>query len=170
MRARTARGFVVKWGDGSGTGTGGTTEFYPVGPETETSPHLETWMGVWQARAKPNSSNWKEARTVLQSLLQEQGGDRLRDTTVFFLTDNLVSYYIINGGSSRSPGLHALVQDIKAACLDLGCQLEVVHVPGKLMIIQGTDGLSRGLWLAPERRPEGINQTLFEPVPYKDAL
>jgi hypothetical protein len=30
------------------------------------------------------------------------------------------------------------------------CHLEVIHVPGKLMIHQGTDGLSRGLWMTPE--------------------
>lgn len=38
------------------------------------------------------------------------------------------------------------------------------------MIEQGTDGLSRGLWLAPERRVGGINQHLFDAVPYTEAL
>jgi hypothetical protein len=67
------------------------------------------------------------------------------------MTDNLVSYYIVNQGSSWSEALHALVMEIKAICETLSCVLEVVHVPGRLMIEQGTDGLSRGLWLAPER-------------------
>ena len=89
---------------------------------------------------------------------------------VFYFTDNLVSYYIINQGSSRSAGLQELVLEIKELCLELGCQLEVVHVPGKLMIVQGTDGQSRGLWMASERRVEGLNQELFNPVPYTSAL
>ncbi|MGL5814340.1 MAG: hypothetical protein ACRCYW_13575 [Aeromonas sp.] len=38
------------------------------------------------------------------------------------------------------------------------------------MIDQGTDGLSRGLWLAPERRVAGINQRLFDSVPYTTNL
>ena len=169
-RAKGHKGLVLKWGDGSGTGTGGTTEFYAVDGHDPTSPHIELWMGVWGARAKPQSSNWKEARTVLESLRQEKGTCRLMDKVVFYFTDNLVSYYVINGGSSRSPGLHQLVLEIKELTAELGCYLEVVHVPGTLMIDQGTDGLSRGLWLAPERRHEGINQTLFEPVPYSTSL
>lgn len=169
-RASSGRGIVLKWGDGSGTGTGGTTEFYELTPDQAQSPGIELWMGVWGARSKPRTSNWKEARTVLESLLQERDTGRLNGMMVFYMTDNLVSYYIINQGSSRSPGLHELVLEIKEICLELGCQLEVVHVPGTLMIIQGTDGQSRGLWMAPERRVEGINQHLFDPVPYTTAL
>jgi hypothetical protein len=89
---------------------------------------------------------------------------------VFFMTDNLVSYYIINGGSSRVLSLHELVMEIKALELELGFHLEVVHVPGTLMIDQGTDGLSRGLWLAQERHPDGINQRLFNNVPATEGL
>jgi hypothetical protein len=164
------QGIVIKWGDGSGTGTGGTTEFYTLTPEQQQTPGIEQWMGVWGARASANTSNWKEARTILQSLLREHGTGRLQGRLVFFMTDNLVSYYIVNQGSSRSPALHRLVEEIKVACTTLDCQLEVVHVPGRLMIDQGTDGLSRGLYLAPERRVGGINQGLFQPVPYTTAL
>ncbi|HEY9814960.1 MAG TPA: hypothetical protein V6D20_04030, partial [Candidatus Obscuribacterales bacterium] len=168
-RARSTGGLVMKWGDGSGTGTGGTTEFYPVDPSQAHSPHMETWMGTWGAKARPQSSNWKEARTVLEALRQDEESARLKDCTVFYMTDNLVSYYIIKGGSSRSPGLHHLVQEILATTERQECRLEVVHVPGTLMITQGTDGLSRGLWLAPSRRSPTINQELFLPVPYTGA-
>ena len=169
-RSQGSGGLVLKWGDGSGTGTGGTTEFYSVGDREIMSPDIELWMGVWGAKAKPRSSNWKEARTVLEALLQEKERGRLVDKVVFYFTDNLVSYYIINGGSSRSPGLHQLVLEIKELAAELECYLEVVHVPGTMMIGQGTDGLSRGMWLAQERREWGINQTLFEAVPYTASL
>jgi hypothetical protein len=89
---------------------------------------------------------------------------------VFYMTDNLVSYYVINSGSSRTPGLLQLAMEIKELCLELGCQVEVVHVPGTIMILQGTDGQSRGLWMAPERRIEGINQELFHPISYSPLL
>ena len=168
-RAHSRRGIVLKWGDGSGTGTGGTTEFYQIQPGESQSPHVELWMGVWTAKSRPHTSNWKEARTVLESLLQEEAG-RLVDKVVFYITDNLVSYYIINGGSSKSPELHRLVQEIKEAAAQHQCHLEVVHVPGTLMITQGTDGLSRGIWLAAERRAHGLNQSLFHPIPYSQEL
>lgn len=169
-RAHSGRGIVLKWGDGSGTGTGGTTEFYELTETQLASPGMELWMGVWGARAKPRTSNWKEARTVLESLLQERDTDRLRGRMVFYMTDNLVSYYIINQGSSRTPGLHQLALEIKELCLQLGCQVEVVHVPGTIMIYQGTDGQSRGLWMAPERRVAGMNQELFNPIVYSSKL
>ena len=150
---------MMKWGDGSGTGTGGTTEFYRVQDPTQVSPSIELWMGVWGAKAKLHTSNWKEARTVMEALRQEATLGRVQDCVVFYVTDNLVSYYVINSGSSREPSLHQLAREIKELAFELGCHLEVVHAPGTLMIEQGTDGQSRGLWLAQERRPTGINQT-----------
>jgi hypothetical protein len=70
-RAHSGQGIVVKWGDGSGTGTGGTTEFYELNDEQLRSPGMELWMGVWGARARPQTSNWKEAGMVLESLRKE---------------------------------------------------------------------------------------------------
>ena len=164
------QGLVMKWGDGSGTGTGGTTEFYPITKNQEPNPNIELWMGIWQGGAVTTSSNWKEMRTIKQALLHELPKARVQGCTVFYITDNLVSYYVINNGSSRSAGLHTLVMEILAIAEDLGCRLEVVHAPGTLMIEQGTDGQSRGLWLAPQRRPSNINQSLFNPVRFTPTL
>ncbi len=169
-RRSSERGIFMKWGDGSGTGTGGTTEHYPVTEAQELAPEIELWMGVWKIGAKPNSSNWKELRTILESLRQERTKNRVRGCTVFYMTDNLVSYYVIRNGGSRIASLHSLVMELKELERELGCRLEVVHVPGTLMITQGTDGLSRGLWFAPERRSPGVNQLLFEGVPLTREL
>ena len=51
--------------------------------------------------------------------------------------------------------------------LELGCHLVVIHVPGVLMISQGTDGLSRGVWVSPlqERIPtRDLLSRIFSPV------
>jgi len=88
----------------------------------------------------------------------------------FYVADNLVSYYVINSGSSMSPLSHEVVEEIETLAMELGCCLEIVHAPGTLMIKQGTDGLSRGLWVVPSRQPQGFNQALFEAVPYTEAL
>jgi hypothetical protein len=139
---------VSTWEDGSGTGAGGTLETHqpgkPIAP-------MRIWMGTWAPEIHHFSSNWRELRTLFQTLWRERDRQRLQDTTVFYFTDNLVSYYIMHSGSSPSLELHKLVLQIKRLELQLGCRLEVIHVPGTLMIHQGTDGLSRGLWMAPER-------------------
>ena len=129
-------------------------------------------MGVWRIHVRPRSSNWKELRTILRALQHEKERpvNRVKGCTVFYFTDNLVSYYVVFSGCSDSPGLHALVLEIKALEQELECHLEVVHLPGTLMIQQGTDGLSRGIWISPRRQIVGINQMIFQPVPYTVAL
>jgi hypothetical protein len=88
---------------------------------------------------------------MLRTLERYRGGNLLRGLTLFYFTDNLVSYYIMMNGSSSSVELHRLIRRIQVLLMELGCRLEVVHVPGTLMIHQGADGLSRGLWLSAER-------------------
>ena len=136
---------AVTWGDGSGTGGGGTMEL-----EAKV-PMLEFWMGTWSPQVASFSSNWKELRTLLQVLKREQTHNRVRHGILFYFTDNLVTYYIVQGGSSTSPELHKLIREIKFLENKLMCQVEVIHVPGRLMIQQGADGLSRGIRVVPER-------------------
>jgi hypothetical protein len=49
-----------------------------------------------------------------------------------------------------APALHKLVRNIKLLEIQLGCQAKLIHVPGKLMIVQGTNGLTRGMWISPD--------------------
>jgi hypothetical protein len=66
------------------------------------------------------------------------------------------------------PELHRLIVEIKVLEQELGCILEVVHVPGTLMITQGTDGLSRGVWCSAlhDRMDQNlILASIFAPVP-----
>ena len=150
------------WGDGSGTGTGGTIQ---VGQ----SPTIQ-WQGQWLPTVLSKSSNWKEAHTCLLTMqhLLRSHGQALRGTTVFYFTDNTTTYYALKKGSSRIPALHALVRDAKLISLEMGCLLEVVHVPGTVMINQGTDGLSRGVWVSPLHSgisPVQVTAAVFAPVP-----
>jgi hypothetical protein len=68
---------IPMWGDGSGTGTGGTFEF-PGGP-------LRMWKGKWTPAVFHFSSNWKELSTLKLSLLQTRDEDitAVHGTTVF---------------------------------------------------------------------------------------
>ena len=106
----------------------------------------------------------------LQVLLQlrDYGGASVRGTTIFYFTDNSTTYWIAAGGSSKSPGLHSLLEEIRLIELELGCTLQVVHVPGVVMITQGTDGLSRGVWATAlhDWVDQGsLTEAVFAPLP-----
>jgi hypothetical protein len=64
---------------------------------------------------------------------------------VFFCTDNLtVENALYNGRSKTSKSLHELVVRMKVLEAKYNFQLLVIHVSGKRMKAQGTDGISRG--------------------------
>ena len=91
---------VPMFGDGSGTGTGGTVK-YPkeVKPVmTDENVTLEMWLGAWSPHVFYHTSNWKEARTLLKSLQRAATNaeikKKVRGTTFFYFTDNMVIYYI----------------------------------------------------------------------------
>jgi hypothetical protein len=166
-RAVNSATLVPAWGDGSGTGTGGTFAI-PDAP-------LKMWKGKWNPCVYQFSSNWKELSTLhvtFECLLQEEPA-ALQGTTVFYFTDNSTVYWISSSGSSKSPRLHSLIESIRILELRLGCHLQVVHVPGLIMIQQGTDGLSRGIWmtalqgLTDTRR---LTQAVFDPLPFDPYL
>jgi hypothetical protein len=161
---------VSSWGDGSGTGTGGTRQSH-----TNTGEHslLELWMGVWSAAVHHHSSNWKELRTLLESLRRERRNPAFRGSLMIYFTDNLVSYELLSKASSASPGLQELLREIKLLEVEMHCQVLAIHVPGVAMIRQGTDGLSRGIWMAPFRdRLSPLEETLrvFRSAPPTPAV
>ena len=167
VRGSKAATLVPTFGDGSGTGTGGTF----ILPEQSTL----MWSGTWHPVVYSFSSNWKELATLRESLrrLLEHRPPEIEGSTVFYFTDNSTTYYIAASGSSPHPRLHDLISDIRLLELQLAVVLEVIHVPGLVMIEQGTDGLSRGIWMSglhsfmDERR---LLQGIFDPVTYDSSL
>ena len=108
------------------------------------------WLGTWGLRVHSFTSNWKELCTLRQVLRREirrDGGRRVRGRWLFYFTDNMVTYDIVRNGKSGSGPLQDLIREIKLLELQLDCRVEAVHVPGTTMIVQGTDGLSRGVWM-----------------------
>jgi len=160
----------VAWGDGSGSGTGGTFEW--VAPDRGPLPSMRTWMGSWTPTVHRFSSNWRELRNLVATLHPlEQGLPDLDGVHLFYFTDNSSVYHITRSGSSSSPELHKLVQQLKLLELSQGCLLDVIHVPGRTMIAQGTDGQSRGVWVSPLYcSNRNITSDLFRPAPPSSAL
>jgi hypothetical protein len=158
---------VPNWGDGSGTGTGGTLGL-PAQP-------LQMWQGQWSPVVYRFSSNWKELKTLHLTLLHIKDSDAssVRATTVFYFTDNSTTYWICQAGCSATPALHSLATAIKLLELELGCQLQVVHVPGLVMIMQGSDALSRGVWVTPFQQTmdqRALTAAVFAPLSSDDDL
>lgn len=162
----------VQWGDGSGTGTGGTFNWVTMDTDTKLAS-LEAWMGVWNGIVHSFSSNWKELRTLVISLKRHRdSGKPVRGRVLWYLTDNQVTYDICRSSTSSSRELLKLVREIRLLELELGCRVEVLHVPGTLMIRQGTDGLSRGVVMHPFARQNGVLPLLdiFNPAVPSQAL
>lgn len=121
------------------------------------------------------SSNWKELTTLLLTLEHIQHGtpNDVENTTVFYFTDNSTTYWICQKGSSKHPSLHEQVEKIRALEVKLGCHLTVIHVPGKVMIQEGTDGLSRGIWMTPLQATiprEVLMPGIFAPLAFDPML
>jgi hypothetical protein len=159
---------VPMWGDGSGTGTGSTFAI-PGGP-------LRMWKGRWSPIVYKFSSNWKELSTLklsLRRIKEEEDTESIRGMAIFYFTDNHTSYWIAASGSSGSPELHKLIEEIRLLELELGCSLQVIHVPGTIMIGQETDGLSRGIWMNVLQWLEDsgrLTQAVFEPLRFDKGL
>ena len=143
VRGTHAGSLVPSFGDGSGTGAGGTFQL-PDGP-------LQMWKGPWTPGVYHHSSNWKELETLRLSLqvVLDQGHAEVRGCSLFYFTDNSTTYWICSGGTSKNDKLQGTLERIRLLEVQLGCHLIVVHVPGLVMIQEGTDGLSRGLWINP---------------------
>ena len=161
VRSAHSATLIPTFGDGSGTGTGGTIQL-PEGP-------LQMWKGKWHPMLYHHSSNAKELATLLITLktLCEKHRSDATGTTIFYMTDNSTTYFIAASGSSRSPKLQQMIEEIRALELELECHLQVIHIPGTVMIQQGTDGLSRGIWMNPLQglqHPDEITRAIFEPV------
>jgi len=136
----------ITWGDGSGTGAGGTFNLASSHVVTDVTT-LDIWKGIWSLPVLNFSSNWKEMRTLLATLENEKknGLGRVSNRRLLYLTDNMVLYDVFRRGTSKSTPLWMLFLRIKLLEVELNCIVQVIHVPGTTMISQGTDGLSRGV-------------------------
>jgi hypothetical protein len=172
---------ISTWGDGSGTGAGGTLHTTEADQPTFHVGQAAMWLGQWRPFVHHCTSNYKEMRTLLTALeLIEADPDRKAacfGTTLFYFTDNSVTYFAVQAGSSKLAHLQLLVRRIKLLELRLGCLLEVVHVPGVVMIDQGTDDLSRGVYRSSTdhdgyfcRRPERPKSPPMGPRPSRFTI
>ena len=89
------------------------------------------------------SSNYKELKNLVYTVEGEATGGRLRDFEIFLFTDNSTAESCFYQGNSKSRNLHTLVLKLRTLEMTYRMMIHVVHISGKRMIAQGTDGCLR---------------------------
>lgn len=123
------------FGDASGPGFGA---MFQVGDR------IEYEYGQWCSEVTEQaSSNWRELNNLVEALEGVVARHKLRGHEIFIFTDNSTAEAAYWKGTSSSKRLFELVLRLKILEMEHQISLHVVHVSGKRMIQQGTDGLSR---------------------------
>jgi hypothetical protein len=138
VRPKHSASVLYGFGDASGSAFGATSQF-----QSSNEVHFE--YGQWIASAtEEESSNWREFTNVVEYLEGLGAAGKLDDCEVFMFTDNSTTDAAFWKGNSHSRKLCDLVLRLRQLEMRTGMTLHIVHVSGKRMIAQGTDGLSRG--------------------------
>ena len=101
-------------------------------------------VGLWSARKEDESSNYKELCNLVKTVAGEARAGRLWDCKFSLFTDNSTAESFYYQGNSKSKRLHSLILDLRILEMEFGMTIHVIHISGKRMIAQGTDGCSRG--------------------------
>jgi hypothetical protein len=142
------------FGDASGSGFGSTIT---------TSAGIHFRNGVWGDDLAGLPSNYQESfnlseaapehinqlrfdqlQAMVTSVASEATAGHLSSCEFYLFTDNAVAEAAFYKGTSSNPLLFDLVLRLKQLELTHSFSLQVIHVSGKRMQVQGTDGLSRG--------------------------
>jgi hypothetical protein len=135
VRARATAKVFYGFGDASGSGFGATIQ---IGDE------IVYEYGQWISEVtETKSSNWRELNNLVEALERVVVEHKMAGSEIFIFTDNTTAESAFWKGSSKSETLFELVLRLKKLELEHELILHVVHVSGRRMIAQGTDGLSR---------------------------
>jgi hypothetical protein len=100
--------------------------------------------GQWSSEVTDTrSSNWRELNNLVETLERVVVEHDLGGTKIFIFTNNSTAEAAFWKGTSSSEPLFELVLRLKISKMEQGFILHVVHVSGRRMIAQGTDGLLR---------------------------
>ena len=83
-------------------------------------------------------------QNLVDALKEEAKLGNLKGVEVFLFTDNSTAEGAFFNGSSSSRKLFELILELREMEMEHEMKIHFVHVSGKRMIAQGTDGLSRG--------------------------
>ncbi len=104
-------------------------------------------FGLWGSDTEDESLNNRELCNLVEMVEEEALNSHLSNLELWIFTNNSTAESCFFKGGSSFPLLHKLVLRLRKVKLEQGFLLHMVHVAGTLMIAQGTDGLSRGIYL-----------------------
>jgi hypothetical protein len=135
VRARKTGRVLYGFGDASKAAFGATIQI---------EDRLFYQYGQWSNEiVERESSNWRELSNLVIYLCDLVKKEDLSGYEIYMFTDNSTAEAAFWKGTSVSPRLFELVLQLKRLELDCDVILHVIHISGKRMIAQGTDGLSR---------------------------
>jgi hypothetical protein len=135
VRGRVTGRVLYGFGDASKAAFGATIQI---------GDHIHFNYGQWNSKiVESSSSNWRELANLVGALQDLAEAGELEGCELFMFTDNSTAEAAYWKGTSTSKELFKLVLDLKKLELKCDMILHVIHVSGKRMIAQGTDGLSR---------------------------
>jgi hypothetical protein len=112
--------------------------------------------GLFSSANANHTSNYRELLTVYRALREARAARPGVGLQVVVYTDNSVTESCINTGTSRSTELLPLVKEIGLFMVQHEVHCKAVWMPGRMLIQQGADPLSRGAFpyehLTNERR------------------
>lgn len=127
---------IYGFGDASGSGFGSSIQI---------SDKLIYKSGQWNPAHQLESSNYRELSNLVYTLEESHRAGLLVETEIFLFTDNSTAEAAYFKGTSSSRLLFELVLRLHKIQMHNELLIHFVHVAGKRMIAQGTDGLSRGI-------------------------
>lgn len=105
---------------------------------------LKYRLGIWSKDDSDGSSNYRELKNLVETLMELSNDGDLDGVEIFLFTDNSVSEAAFFNGSSKSRKLFELILELRVVEMKAGARFHFIHCSGKRMIAQGSDGLSRG--------------------------
>jgi hypothetical protein len=153
VRCASTGAVYYGFGDASGKAFGSTFQF---------GGDIVYRYGQWCSEITEESSNYRELLNLVEALEGGVKAEKLKDCEVFMFTDNSTAEAAYYKGNSKSRHLFELVVRLRGLAMKAGLLLHVIHVSGKWMIAQGTDGLSRGDHT--EGVMQGRNMTEYIPL------
>jgi hypothetical protein len=100
--------------------------------------------GIWESDTEDESSNFWEFENVVCALEAEAPKGAFDGAIIFMCTDNSTVDTALTKRKSSSRKLYELMLRVQLLEMRHSCRIIVLHVTGKRMKAQGTDGVSRG--------------------------
>ena len=102
-------------------------------------------LGVWGSVLEDETSNFRELINLVEAIEERvREGAGLHGSEIFLFTDNSTAEAAFYKGTSSSEKLFEAVLRLRVLEVKEGIIIHFIHVAGTRMILQGTDGLSRG--------------------------